>query len=119
MQRNLNSTEREIVRKISLHLPRSQAESLLLDLSRAKAHVVSGDYSRILFKIDGHNAAYNGQEAYPIEARMNDADGSELTVILYKDAHGHLYELEFVRWDGKPVLNPDISSLRVGSELLG
>lgn len=44
---------------------------------------------------------------------MLDADGAEISVVLYADENGRLLELEYVRWGGGALLDPQVDSLRV------
>ena len=42
---------------------------------------------------------------------MVDADGADITVSLYADENGRLYELELLRWDPGEIIDPDWKTL--------
>jgi len=52
-----------------------------------------------------------GQASYGIEMTVNDADGQEIVVDLYRDFEGRLLELELIRFADGPVINPKWETL--------
>jgi hypothetical protein len=114
IMRNLTSTERELIRKIAERLPSQECETLLCDLSNAIAKNVPGQSGRVQFNIVGYQRpAYRGQHPFPVEGKVKDRDGEELTVLLHADENGRLLELELIRFDASDVLGPDWSTLQL------
>lgn len=110
----LNSAnfEQALIKGVIQKLPSFAASQLASDLESAYVDELSSDPGRIRFGIRGYSSpAYEGQHQYPVEIRVRDSDGAELTVILYADANDRLYELEIVRWDGRNLISPDLDSV--------
>lgn len=114
MSIDLTGNERHVIREIAVRLSGNSREQLLADLELATVSSRNRDGSRVGFQIGGYSRpTYRGQHPFPVEARVRDSDGSELSVILYADEHGRLLELELVRFDDGEVLQPDWKSLTV------
>lgn len=112
--RDLTSDEKRVIREIALRLPESECERLLADMEQANAEPVSRDESRIAFTIFGYDRpSYRGQHSFGVEGKVQDRDGSELSVLLHADENGRLFELELVRFDEGEVIGPDWSTLRL------
>lgn len=74
---------------------------LRLDARAASAVDCYSDYSKVSFIIDGYERPlYRGQRQFPAEIRAFDSDEEELTLNLYGDSNGRLFELEVIRWGG-------------------
>ena len=56
---------------------------------------------------------YKGQSAFPVEGKMLDKDGKEITVIVYADQNGRLLELEFIKWAEDEPVDPQIDTLQI------
>ncbi len=112
--RDLTSAEKHVIREIALRLPGDERDRLLADMEQATAETLSSDGSRVAFGIAGyHRPAYRGQHPFPVEGKVLDRDGSELSVLLHADENGRLLELEIVRFDEGEVIQPDWSTLRL------
>lgn len=112
--RNLTSDEKHVIREIALRLPKDERDKLLADMERATVERMSGDASQIVFEISGYDRpAYRGQHPFPAEGKVQDRDGSELSVLLHADENGRLLELELVRFDEGAVIEPNWGTLRV------
>lgn len=93
-------------------LPLKQSENLLRDLQSARAMSATADRSLVRFVLNGYERpVYEGQHSYPVEIRLFDEDGSELTAILYADSNDRLLELEVIRWDGGELISPKVESV--------
>ena len=114
IMRDLTSSEKNLIRSIALRLPNEEGSQLLLDMAQATAVSIPCDGSRVIFNISGYQRpAYRGQHPFPVEGKVRDQDGSELSVLLYADENGRLLELELVRFDEGDVIEPDWSTLRL------
>ena len=112
IMRNISDFERLLVEGVARRLPSLDASKLLNDLRFASVDESSSDPARISFVIDGYpHPPYEGQHQYPVEIRLSDMDGADITAILYADANNRLYELELIRWDGREVSSPNIESI--------
>lgn len=110
--RNISSFERIVIEGVAKRLFSHDASKLLNDLKFASVDDLSSDSNRIYFVIDGYcRPSYEGQHQYPVEIRLNDMDGTDVTAILYADANGHLYELEFIKWGGEESFSPNVESI--------
>lgn len=84
------------------------------DLRDVRAIVDADRPHLIVFEVAGYERPpYHGQHPYPVEARVDDLDGAELTLVLYADECNRLLELELIRWDEKDVSGPRWESLKV------
>jgi hypothetical protein len=114
MMRSLTTDEKALIRRIAERLPAAQRESLLTDLASAMAEDASPDRGRVAFAINGYERpTYGGQHPFPVEGKVLDRDGAELSVLLHADENGRLLELELVRFDEGDVLKPDWSTLQL------
>lgn len=112
MARRISDLEKVLIAGVAQRLPPLDASRLLDDLRFASVDDSNSDPARISFVIDGYRRpSYEGQHQYPVEIRLNDRDGSEMTAILYADACNRLYELELIRWDGEGISSPEIDSI--------
>jgi hypothetical protein len=99
MKRALNVYEAAVTRKVAERLPGHDGAQLLNDLVHACVEEESSDGSRVIFGIDGYvRPSYRGQHSFGVEGTLQDKDGASITVILYADENGRLFELELIRW---------------------
>lgn len=84
--RKITDLERLLIEGVASRLPPLEASELATDLEHA---VVADDAvpgARVVFAIAGYERrSYKGQHSYPVEIRLSDADGAELTAVLYGD----------------------------------
>jgi hypothetical protein len=111
---DLTNAERSAVEAIIAHLPDDQRRRFLTELQQAAVEVVNEDRSMLRFKVHGQSALPGQQSIWP-EAKVQDADGEILDVVLYQDANGCLLEMELVRYANGSVRSPDWSTLKVCS----
>lgn len=112
--RDLTSAEKHVIREVALRLPDCERDRLLEDMEQATAESRSVDGSRIAFSIAGYERPpYRGQHPFPVEGKVQDRDGRELSVLLHADENGRLFELELVRFDEGGVIGPVWSTLRL------
>jgi len=110
--RRISKFERVLIEGVARKLHPSAASKLINDMDNASVDDSVGGRSRVLFIIDGYGpVAYKGQHQYPVEMRLIDADGADLTAILYADENDRLCELEIIRWDGAEPMSPDLESI--------
>ncbi|MCC7633393.1 DUF6984 family protein [Stenotrophomonas rhizophila] len=113
MMRKISELERILIEGVSEKMSPGDASKLLADMVVASATDVSLDGSRVIFSLEGYESpVYDGQHQFPVEIRLLDSDAGELTAVLYADSNGRLYELELIRWDGKPLVSPDLATLK-------
>ena len=109
----LNDLEEALIRGVVAHLPSAEGLSLLSDLQNLEGVQRIESQWKTTFVLQQYaRPPYRGQHPYPVEIRVNDADGSELTAILFADENGRLFELELIRWDAKPIEAPVEGTLR-------
>jgi hypothetical protein len=112
--RDLSVHERDFMRRVAERLDAKLRAQLLEDIDCSHVASALDRDSRILFCIDGYDRPpYKGQYALPVEARMLDSDGTDLTVVLYADENGRLLELEFVRWGEGGIVDPRWETLQL------
>lgn len=112
MMRDISDFEKSLVEGVAQRLPPLEASKLIDDLMLASVDDSSSDPTRIFFVIDGHpHPPYAGQHQYPVEIRLSDVDGADITAVLYANENNNLYELELIRWDGKDISCPNIDSI--------
>lgn len=110
--RKLTANEINLIRAIALRLPTDKRKRLMRDMQDAAAENISR--SRIVFAIKGYDRPiYKGQHPFPLEGKVLDQDGSELTVLLHADENERLLELEIIRFDEAEVIGPDWSTLSI------
>lgn len=110
--RKLSDFEILVIEGVAKLLPPHDAERLLDDLRGASVDEAVGSSGRTIFSISGYKRpAYRGQHQYVVEVRLADADGADLTAVLYADENGRLYELEIIRWADGELIAPDVNSL--------
>jgi hypothetical protein len=111
--RDITDLERRLIEGVASRLPPLEASVLMTDLECAVVAHDAVPGARALFAIAGYERpSYKGQHSYPVEIRLLDADGAELTAVLYADENNRLYELEIIRWEEEAPLAPDASSAR-------
>lgn len=112
--RSLTYEERTLVANFASKLDEGQRTQLLEDMKNASAELGTPDGSRVLFAIAGYERPpYLGQHLFPLEGRMLDYDGNELSVLLHADENDRLLELEFIRWDSSDLLGPRWDTLKL------
>ena len=112
--RSLFEEEKQLLMRFAEKLDRNERSQLLADAACATAQTVAPDGSRIKFQLDGYQRPpYQGQHTYGAEGKMLDSDFAELSVVLYADENGRLFELEFIRWDSSDLLGPRWNTLEV------
>lgn len=113
IMRSISRFEQQLIGGVAERVPSSDGARLRADMMAATATDVVLDGSRVSFSLDGYDSPdYEGQHPFPVEIRLCDSDGSELTAVLYADGNGRLYELEMIRWDGGPLVSPDPGTLK-------
>jgi hypothetical protein len=112
--RKLSAGELRALRLLGSRLPQAQKKQFLDDLQDCLITEATADGSRLIFTLrDYTRPTYRGQHAYPIEGVVNDTDGSQLSVSIYADPNDRLLELELVKWEDKPICDPDWSTFRL------
>ena len=96
--RDINDLGRRLIEGVASRLPPLEASALMTDLEHAVVAHDAVPGARVVFAIAGYERpSYKGQHCYPVEIRLSDADGSELTAVLYADENNRLYEFEIIR----------------------
>jgi hypothetical protein len=99
---------------IASKLDEKSRARLLHDLNDVRVVCDSTTSECLKFEIPGYERPeYQGQHAYPVEARVQDADRTEMSLVLYADEQDRILELEFIRWDDEQVAAPLWETLRV------
>ncbi len=112
MKRDLTPDERTLITRVAAMLDEPEASTLLDDMRNARAEPMLGDGSIIRFHIEGYRRpAQTGQHTWRIEGTMKDSDGALVSVLLFADPADRLFELEYVRWHGGSLLNPDWATI--------
>jgi hypothetical protein len=105
--RYLREEERQLLLAFAGKLINQDKAQLIEDINNASVKSVADDGARILFDVNGYDRpTYGGQHSIPLEGRVLDADGTEMSVCVYADENDRLLELEFVRWGDGPILSP-------------
>lgn len=93
---------------------------LLLDIQNCTVEDMVPDGSMLRFHIVGYEhpsehgrGTFRGEDRFPVEGSMKDADGGEMDVLLFSDKSNRVLELELVKHTGGPVLGPDWNSFRL------
>lgn len=83
--------------------------SILKDIATSIARPLRPDRSIIEFDISGYIRPESrlGQKPLPVEGEVYDSDGQKLTVVVYSDSNGRLFEMEIIRYAEGNVLDPD------------
>jgi hypothetical protein len=115
MERQLKDSEKFLLVRMAEYLTDSRArQQLLTDIEGAtvsSTSAVQGACS-IIFNISGYSRpSYEGQRPFAVEALVSDRDAVQITISIYADQNGRLYELEMLRPDQRPVLEPDWGNL--------
>lgn len=114
MNRPVKMEERTLIQRIADRLDHDSRKRLLADVDAASAKAMNDDGSLIQFDITGYNRpTYQGQHTYSAEGRMLDADGAEISVMLYADENNRLFELEFIRWADGGLRQPQWATLTI------
>jgi hypothetical protein len=112
--RQLTTEERALIKQFADLLKPQAQRKLLDDLKNAVVFASESNGSRITFEIANYvRPQYRGQHLFDAEGTMSDQDGTELSVLLYADENGRLFELEFIRWDSSNVLAPRWETLAI------
>lgn len=107
-----SSVERNLINRFAEKLPGGSRAQLESDLTKATVESVTDDGSRVVFEISGYpRPPYKGQHSFEVEGRVVDADGADITVSLYADENGRLYELELLRWNPGEIIDPGWKTL--------
>src|SRR5258706_9513337 len=112
-QRALSEIEKTIIARFADSLPKDERDQLIADMSNALATPMTDNGSLIRFDVIGYkHPPYKGQRPFRVAGKIVDRDGVELSVLLHTDENGRLYELEFIRWGGGTILEPDLTTLK-------
>ena len=104
--RKIDLNERKIILAIANELALEPRQKIFEDIANALICIETDDGSRRRFQLmDYKRPPYSGQHAYPVEGRMMDADGSDVTVRLYADENERIFELEFIKWSERPIIS--------------
>lgn len=110
--KQLTVEEKKLLYQFAAKMNAEQSAHLKNDIEKLSVVSRAPDNSTIVFDIQQYTRpTYKGQHQYPIEARMQDEDGTEITVVLYADENGRVLELEFIRWDEAALMKPNWESL--------
>lgn len=113
MLRALTNNEIAFITGVAHRLDDEACVRLMSDLTSAKAEATLPDGAMVRFHLAGYQRApYIGQRLYPVEGLLEDADGSQIDLLLFADPADRLFELEYVRWWGGELQNPSWSTLR-------
>jgi hypothetical protein len=119
--RALTGSERNAIKALAAEFMSDEERmQLLADLDNCAVEEKTPDGSLLCFSIlcyhrpSGHRqAAFRGKDGFPVEGAMKDADGAEMSVYLFADPLGRIYEFELDRHAAGSVINPDWSTFRV------
>lgn len=104
--RALSSRETKVIEDCASLLPSERREKLLVDLRGASVQSEAENGRIVKFKISGYERPlYKGQHSFGTEGRVLDGDGADVWMTLYADENDRLLELEFIRWDGKKIMD--------------
>jgi hypothetical protein len=108
------SVEKSVIHWFADRVDELRRRQLLSDLEKAQAEVLPTDGgTAVRFHVDGYvRPPYLGERAVPIDAIVLDADGAKLSVVVSEDENGRLYELQLVRYERGPIIEPDWTTLR-------
>ena len=87
MQNNVIAFDYDSILKLAARLPEDERQNLVRDPSSSSA--IASDDGRLI------------------------AGGADISVLLYAGENDRLLELEYIRWDGQPILRPSLSTLQV------
>lgn len=111
--RELSNNERAIIERVAAKLPATDRDALINEMNGATVVEESGDGGTVLFALPNYvRPAYLGQHSYGVEGKMRDADGTEISVILYADENNRLLELELLRWGEGNLQAPNFGTLK-------
>jgi hypothetical protein len=98
----------------------AERDQLLADLDSCTIQERTPDGSVLTFSIRGYErpaghrqGPYSGKDEFPVEGVMKDVDGAEMSVYLFADASGRVYELELDKHAVESVVKPDWSTFKV------
>jgi hypothetical protein len=93
---------------------------LLLDIRNCTVEDMVPDRSLLRFHVAGYKRppqhgrdTFRGEDRFPVEGSVKDADGGEMDVLLLSDKNNRALELELVKHAGGPVLGADWNSFRL------
>lgn len=112
--RALTEDEMELVARIAAWVPEDRRDQLLYDAAHSMVKVCAKDRAMLEFDIKGYDRPpYRGKDQFMVDARLFDADNAEINVFVYTDENGRLLELEYMRWDMKEVICPQLDMLSI------
>lgn len=116
MSRSLSQLELALLTRIAEGLGADLGARLRRDIEVATAQPLNDEGTRIGFDLRGYDRPpYVGQHAYPLEGRIRDADGGEVSVIVHADQNDHLLELELIKWGSAKLICPVLSTFSLAS----
>lgn len=97
-----------------------ERDQLLADLDNCTVEERTPNGSLLSFDIFGYQrppghkqGPYRGNDHFPVEGTMKDADGAEMSVYLFSDINNRVYELELDKHAVGSVTKPDWSTFRL------
>lgn len=111
MKRPLTEIEKTVISRMAGRLSDNQRTQIISDLVNSTVKPKNYDGSIIEFEISGYQRPSFVGAHKLIEGTLKDADGAHLTVILFADPNGRLYEFEIVRYADGEISGPDWSTL--------
>lgn len=119
--RAMTATERKVMLALAKVVGSEQERNqLLLDIQNCTVEDMASDGSMVRFQIAGYDRppqhgrdTFRGEDRFPIEGLVRDADGGEMDVLLFSDRNNRVLELELVKHAGGPVLGADWNSFKV------
>jgi hypothetical protein len=114
VKRPVSPTERLLVTRLADRLPESERRQILADLAASVVRPLNSSETILEFCIAGYqHPEPRGREAYRIEGRTLDQDGSEVFVYLFADGNDRLLELEILRVLPGPLVAPNWDALQL------
>lgn len=112
--RALTLRERSLIEAFAQRLAFADKYQLSTDLEASVVDYENADGSLLGFRISNYlRPAYRGQHSFDVEGRMLDADGADVSVILYADENHRLLEMEILRWDSRGLIAPRWETLQL------
>jgi hypothetical protein len=112
--RELKAVEKLIVRTLAEKLDPMQRDQLLSDIAHAQVEPLNDSGTILRFHITGYSRPVpEGDQLFPVEAKAKDLDGADLEITLHHDRNGRLLDLEIIRWESGPFVEPRMESLVV------
>jgi hypothetical protein len=119
--RGLTEAERRVIALLAAQLESdAEREQLLADLDHCSVKETVPDGSILTFDIVDYQRPlergrwqYRQNDGFVVDGTVNDADGSEMEVMLLADANHRVWEFEIVRKKPGSVIKPDWSTFKV------